>query len=123
VTAATAHDPTAQHWHVFTEASSLHKRPEAIGSRSSLEPAVLLRRSSIQQPSCWHQVYQHFWSVLLFCCLPAVLLAALAHLRKELRAAGSDLVVRVGPAPTTTAAIAGAAGVKRIVIERQEESR
>jgi deoxyribodipyrimidine photolyase len=57
------------------------------------------------------------------CCLPAVLLAALARLRRELRAAGCDLVVRVGPAPTTTAAIAGAAGVKRIVIERQEESR
>jgi deoxyribodipyrimidine photolyase len=52
-----------------------------------------------------------------------VLLAALAHLRQELRAAGSDLVVRVGPAPTTTAAMAGAAGVKHIVIERQEESR
>jgi deoxyribodipyrimidine photolyase len=61
--------------------------------------------------------------MLPFCCLSAVLLAALAHLRKELRGAGSDLVVRVGPAPITTAAIAGAAGVKRIVIERQEESR
>uniref|UniRef100_A0A383VQC0 Photolyase/cryptochrome alpha/beta domain-containing protein n=1 Tax=Tetradesmus obliquus TaxID=3088 RepID=A0A383VQC0_TETOB len=54
---------------------------------------------------------------------PAVLLAALARLRQQLRAVGSDLVVRVGPAATTTAAIAGAAGVKRIVIERQEESR
>ncbi|WIA23323.1 hypothetical protein OEZ85_000090 [Tetradesmus obliquus] len=54
---------------------------------------------------------------------PAVLLAVLARLRQQLRAVGSDLVVRVGPAATTTAAIAGAAGVKRIVIERQEESR
>ncbi|WIA43807.1 hypothetical protein OEZ86_010225, partial [Tetradesmus obliquus] len=54
---------------------------------------------------------------------PAVLLAALARLRQQLRAVGSDLVVRVGPAATTTAATAGAAGVKRIVIERQEESR
>jgi deoxyribodipyrimidine photolyase len=59
----------------------------------------------------------------VFLLLSAVLLAALGRLRQQLRAAGSDLVVRVGPAATTTAAIAGAAGVKRIVVERQEESR
>ncbi|KAF8056019.1 cry [Scenedesmus sp. PABB004] len=65
----------------------------------------------------------------LYCSLaltpagPATLLAALTRLRAELRALGSDLVVRLGPAPTTCAAFAGLAGVTRIVTEREAESR
>jgi len=54
---------------------------------------------------------------------PAALLAALAALRADLQALGSDLVVRIGPTPTTTAALAGSIGAARIIAEREEESR
>lgn len=54
---------------------------------------------------------------------PAALLAGLTRLRAELRAAGSDLVVRLGPAWEVLAQVAGQAGVGRIVMEREEESR
>lgn len=60
-------------------------------------------------------------SVDVYCI--AALLAALSWLRAQLRAAGSDLVFRLGPAHVTTAAAAGVAGVQRIILERQEESR
>lgn len=53
----------------------------------------------------------------------AALCAGLHRLRGELRAVGSDLVVRTGPAWDSLAALAQQTGVERIVMEREEESR
>jgi deoxyribodipyrimidine photolyase len=54
---------------------------------------------------------------------PAALHAGLTRLRSELRAAGSDLVIRTGPAWDVLAQLAQQSGVERIVMEREEESR
>eukprot|EP00879_Flechtneria_rotunda_P029848 GHRR01032308.1.p1 GENE.GHRR01032308.1~~GHRR01032308.1.p1 ORF type:complete len:230 (+),score=46.42 GHRR01032308.1:375-1064(+) len=65
----------------------------------------------------------------LFCHLaltpagPAALLACLTRLQADLRALGSDLVVRVGPTHVMAATLARLAGVERVIMEREEESR
>jgi len=53
----------------------------------------------------------------------AGLLAALTQLRRQLQAAGSDLIIRIGPTAESASAVAAQAGVGRIVMEREEESR
>jgi hypothetical protein len=53
----------------------------------------------------------------------AALVGALAALRSALRALGSDLVVRVGPADVTTAAFCAQNGVDAVMTEREVEAR
>jgi hypothetical protein len=54
---------------------------------------------------------------------PPALLAGVTQLRCALRAAGSDLVVRLGCPEEHLPGLAAAAGASRIVLEREEESR
>lgn len=51
------------------------------------------------------------------------LLGSLYSLKRQLQALGSDLVFRVGPTAGTAAQLSAEAGVERIVMEREEETR
>lgn len=57
---------------------------------------------------------------LRFLCCAAVLSAALSRLRSELRAAGSDLCVRVGPWGEQLGQLAAAAGGAAAVVSEAE---
>jgi hypothetical protein len=54
---------------------------------------------------------------------PVALVTALACLREGLRAAGSDLVVRVGPADFTLAAFSSLVGTGAVVTELEQDTR
>jgi hypothetical protein len=54
---------------------------------------------------------------------PSALVTALSCLREGLRAAGSDLVVRVGPADFTLAAFTSLVGAGAVVTELEQDTR